>query len=169
MTRLPSSRRSPGASVPVRIQEQDFDLATEYTNLRTRHPTPGAVVSFIGLVRDMDAYGAVQELYLEHYPGMTERALHDIVAMAGTRWSLTDTYVIHRIGKLLPAEQIVMVMTAAPHRSDAFAACEFIIDFLKTEAPLWKREQTAQGTQWIETRDMDLQRTQRWESPGEKT
>ena len=153
----------------VRIQEQDFDLAAEYASLRARHPTPGAVVSFVGLVRDMDAHAAVQELYLEHYPGMTERALHDIVATASTRWSLTAACVIHRIGKLLPADQIVLVMSAAPHRSDAFAACEFIIDFLKTEAPLWKREQTAQGTQWIETHTTDIQRTQRWQVHGEKT
>lgn len=144
------------------IQHQDFDLAAELTALRARNNGIGALVSFVGLVRDFSGDAQIENITLEHYPGMSEKALNQIISEASARWHLLGVRVIHRVGTLLPGDQIVLVATAAAHRGEAFAACEFIIDYLKTDAPFWKREQTGDGAQWLETRDSDTQRAQRW-------
>lgn len=148
----------------VSIQESDFDLAAELTTLRTSSSKVGALVSFVGLVRDFSNDGKIENIFLEHYPGMTEKALHKIIQKATARWNLLGTRVIHRIGSLLPNDQIVLVATAALHRGEAFAGCEFIIDYLKTAAPFWKKEQTGQGAKWLETRNSDVQRMEHWRS-----
>ena len=122
----------------------------------------GALVSFVGLVRDFSKDAQIENIYLEHYPGMTEKALGKIIQEATLRWNLLGTRVIHRIGPLKPNDQIVLVLTASLHRGEAFAGCEFIIDYLKTAAPFWKREQTGQDGQWLETRDSDIQRMEHW-------
>ena len=144
------------------IQQQDFDLAAELASLRAGNTGIGALVSFVGLVRDFSGDAPIENITLEHYPGMSEKALDNIIGEASARWHLLGARVIHRVGKLLPGDQIVLVATAAAHRGEAFAACEFIIDYLKTDAPFWKREQTRNGAQWLETRDSDSKRTQRW-------
>ena len=146
----------------VRVQTGDFDAAAEYAALRAAGGA-GAVALFVGLVRDTGDLAAVQGLYLEHYPGMTERALQDIVDEAGRRWSLQAVRVVHRVGTLAPAEQIVLVGVASAHRAAAFAACEFIMDRLKTGAPFWKREQGPDGeARWVGQKATDLDREQRW-------
>lgn len=152
----------------ISIQESDFDLAAELDALRRQSKETGALVSFTGLVRDFSDEEEIEGIYLEHYPGMCEKALEKIIAEARQRWSLLGVRVIHRIGQLQPGEQIVLVATASQHRADAFAACEFIIDYLKTAAPFWKREQTTHGTHWLETKASDEQRMQRWFPEGEK-
>ncbi|MGB7543609.1 MAG: molybdenum cofactor biosynthesis protein MoaE, partial [Burkholderiales bacterium] len=121
----------------VRVQTRDFDVGAEIAALRRGNPKIGAVASFIGLVRDLNDGDAVSVLTLEHYPGMTEKALEKIVAEARQRWDITDVLVIHRVGELKPADQIVLVVVAGAHRGEAFAACEFIVDYLKTQAPFW--------------------------------
>lgn len=146
----------------VSIQQHDFDVAAEFAALRANHAQIGALVSFVGLVRDFSGDGEVEKLTLEHYPGMSEKALTGILEQAHARWNLIASRVIHRVGELLPHEQIVFVATASAHRSEAFAAAEFIIDCLKTSAPFWKKEQTRQGTAWLETKESDLQRAARW-------
>ena len=146
----------------ISIQQNDFDHAAELDALRRQSTETGALVSFAGLVRDFSDGDGIERIYLEHYPGMSEKALARIVAEAKQRWSLLGVRVIHRIGELGPGEQIVLVATASQHRADAFAACEFIIDYLKTDAPFWKREQTRHGTRWLETKASDEQRMQRW-------
>ena len=151
----------------ISIQEADFDLAAELDALRRQNAETGALVSFTGLVRDFSDGEEIESIFLEHYPGMCEKALGKIVAEAKQRWQLLGVRVIHRIGELGPAEQIVLVATASPHRADAFAACEFIIDYLKTAAPFWKRERTAHGTHWLETKSSDEQRMQRWFPKGD--
>ncbi len=151
----------------ISIQEADFDLAAELDTLRRQSKETGALVSFTGLVRDFSDGEEVESIYLEHYPGMCEKALEKIITEAQQRWSLLGVRVIHRIGQLQPGEQIVLVATASQHRADAFAACEFIIDHLKTSAPFWKREQTTHGTHWLDTRESDQQRMQRWFPEGE--
>ena len=151
----------------ISIQTQDFDLGAEMDALRQVSHNAGALVSFTGLVRDMSAAGAVQNIVLEHYPGMSEKALEEIIAEAEKRWQLLGVRVIHRVGELHPNDQIVLVAAASAHRADAFAACEFIMDFLKTRAPFWKREQTAAGSVWLETRESDSQRAARWNKQGD--
>ncbi|MBI3285263.1 MAG: molybdopterin synthase catalytic subunit MoaE [Burkholderiales bacterium] len=146
----------------VRVQTADFDLSTEVAALRAGNPAIGAVVSFVGVVRDMNEGQDVSTMELEHYPGMTEKALEDIVAQAHARWDLLDSLVIHRVGPLLPLDQIVLVVVASRHRGEAFAACEFIMDYLKTEAPFWKKEQTAQGARWVDARETDDQALAKW-------
>ena len=146
----------------VSIQENDFDLASELAALRSGSAKAGALVSFVGLVRDFSNDGKIENIFLEHYAGMTEKALHKIIQEATARWNLLGVRVIHRVGALLPNDQIVLVATTALHRGEAFAGCEFIIDYLKTAAPFWKREQTGQGGQWLETRDSDIQRMEHW-------
>jgi molybdopterin synthase catalytic subunit len=146
----------------VRVQIDDFDLGTELARLRAGQPGVGAVVSFVGTVRDMNDGASVSELELEHYPGMTEQALADIVDQANARWPLLGALVIHRVGPLLPLEQIVLVACAAAHRGEAFAACEFIIDYLKTDAPFWKKEQTPAGARWVDARDSDDSAKAKW-------
>ncbi|MBI1173795.1 MAG: molybdenum cofactor biosynthesis protein MoaE [Sideroxydans sp.] len=146
----------------ISIQTADFDLAAELAALRKSSAQTGALVSFVGLVRDFSSDEKIEGIYLEHYPGMCEKALQKIIGEAQQRWHLLDVRIIHRIGQLLPNDQIVLVATASTHRADAFAACEFIIDYLKTAAPFWKREQTAHGTKWLDTKDTDIQRMRRW-------
>lgn len=148
----------------ISIQPQDFDIAAELASLRAASPNAGALVSFTGLVRDFSGEENIEFIELEHYPGMSEKALEKIITEAGQRWKLLGVRLIHRIGRLLPHEQIVLVATASEHRADAFAACEFIMDYLKTAAPFWKKEQTAQGARWLETRDSDVQRSARWDT-----
>jgi molybdopterin synthase catalytic subunit len=146
----------------VRVQIRDFDVGEEIAALRRGNPKIGAVASFIGLVRDLNDGDAVAVLTLEHYPGMTEKALERIVAEARQRWDIMDVLVIHRVGELKPADQIVLVVVAGAHRGEAFAACEFIMDYLKTQAPFWKKEQTPQGNRWVEARAADNEAAARW-------
>jgi molybdopterin synthase catalytic subunit len=146
----------------VRVQTEDFDLSEEIALLRARNPKVGAVVGFVGTVRDQNEGAAVAEMELEHYPGMTEQSIEAIVLQAKARWPLFDALVIHRVGPLKPMEQIVLVATTAAHRGVAFAACEFIIDYLKIEAPFWKKEQTPQGARWVDARVSDEQALAKW-------
>ncbi len=147
----------------IRIQEKDFDVSTEIAAIRKGDPRVGAVVSFLGTVRDMNEGSQVQELTLEHYTGMTEKALQEIVDQAKSRWDIYQSLVIHRIGPLLPEDQIVLVAVTSAHRGEAFAACEFIMDYLKTAAPFWKKENTPEGTRWIDARVTDDAAMARWE------
>ncbi|WP_343721840.1 molybdopterin synthase catalytic subunit MoaE [Herbaspirillum seropedicae] len=148
--------------MPVRVQTADFDLSTEVAQLRLSNPRVGAVVSFVGTVRDLNEGAAVSEMELEHYPAMTERALEQIVEQAKARWPIFDALVIHRVGPLLPREQIVLVAVTSRHRGEAFAACEFIMDYLKTQAPFWKKEQTPQGERWVDARESDDTALAKW-------
>ncbi|NOU25365.1 MAG: molybdopterin synthase catalytic subunit MoaE [Methylotenera sp.] len=146
----------------VRVQIQDFDAGLEINLLRNARKDAGAVVSFIGQVRDLNEGDAVSKLTLEHYPGMTEKALEAIVKLAQSRWDIFDTVIIHRIGSLQPADQIVLVAVSSAHRGEAFKACEFIMDYLKTEAPFWKKEQTSTGERWVEAKITDEDARERW-------
>ena len=146
----------------VRVQREDFDIGAEIAAFRRADPGIGAIASFIGLVRDVNDGDAVAGMTLEHYPGMTERALAGIVNEAKRRWDIVDGLVIHRVGELQPLDQIVLVAVSGAHRGAAFAACEFIMDYLKTQAPFWKKEQTAQGARWVEARASDDQAAERW-------
>lgn len=146
----------------VRIQTADFDLSAELAQLRAGQPAVGGIVTFVGTVRDMNEGASVAEMELEHYPGMTEQAIAAIVEQARARWPVFGALVIHRIGPLKPMEQIVLVAVTAAHRGEAFAACEFIIDYLKTEAPFWKKEQTPQGARWVDARVTDETALQKW-------
>jgi molybdopterin synthase catalytic subunit len=148
--------------MPIRVQTQDFDLSAEVAQLRANDARVGAVVTFIGTVRDMNDGAGVAEMELEHYPGMTEKALEDIVAQARTRWNIYDALVVHRVGPLKPLEQIVLVAVTSAHRGEAFAACEFIMDYLKTQAPFWKKEQTPQGARWVDARTIDDKALEKW-------
>jgi molybdopterin synthase catalytic subunit len=149
----------------VRIQTGDFDTGAELAALRRGDPRIGALVSFVGTVRDMNEGASVAEMELEHYPGMTEQALEAIVAQARSRWPLYGALIVHRVGPLKPMEQIVLVACSAAHRGDAFAACEFMIDYLKTDAPFWKKEQTADGARWVDARVSDDSARARWAAP----
>ena len=144
------------------MQREDFDIGAEIAAFRGADPGIGAIASFIGLVRDVNDGDAVAGMTLEHYPGMTEKALAGILAEAKSRWDIVDALVIHRVGELKPLDQIVLVVVAGAHRGAAFAACEFIMDYLKTQAPFWKKEQTAQGAHWVEARASDDQAAERW-------
>jgi molybdopterin synthase catalytic subunit len=146
----------------VRVQKEDFDLGAEVARLRAGDPRIGAVVTFVGTVRDLNEGARVAELELEHYPGMTERSLEDIVAQARARWPLYGALVVHRVGPMQPMEQIVLVACSAAHRGEAFAACEFIMDYLKTEAPFWKKEQTPEGARWVDARVSDDTAKAKW-------
>ena len=148
--------------MPVRIQTGDFDVAREIAALRAGDARVGAVAAFVGLVRDINDAAAVSTLTLEHYPGMTEKALARIVDEAKTRWNVYDALVIHRVGELKPTDQIVLVVVTGAHRGEAFAACEFIMDYLKTRAPFWKKEQTPAGERWVEARASDDDAAARW-------
>ncbi len=150
----------------VRVQTQDFDLGAEILALRSANPKIGAVASFLGTVRDLNEGAGVSGMTLEHYPGMTEKSLEAIVAQACQRWSLEAVLIIHRIGPLKPMDQIVLVVTASAHRGHAFASCEFIMDYLKTEAPFWKKEETSSGARWVDARETDSQAAKRWELPS---
>ena len=146
----------------VRIQTADFDLSTEIAALRSGDLEVGAIVSFVGTVRDMNEGSQVNSMELEHYAGMTEKALADIIVEAKSRWSMHEALVIHRIGKMLPGEQIVLVAVIGQHRGEAFAACEFIMDYLKTAAPFWKKEATPTGEHWVDARSTDDEAMERW-------
>jgi molybdopterin synthase catalytic subunit len=146
----------------VRIQTEDFDAGAEIAALRRGNPKVGAVASFIGVCRDANDGDAVSTMTLEHYPGMTEKELEKIVDEARRRWDVIDILVVHRVGELRPTDQIVLVVVTGAHRGEAFAACEFIMDYLKTQAPFWKKEQTPQGGRWVEARSSDNEAAGRW-------
>lgn len=146
----------------MRIQTGDFDVGAEIASMRRGNPKIGAVASFIGVVRDLNEGDQVAEMTLEHYPGMTEKALEKIVAEAQSRWDIYDALVIHRVGTLKPTDQIVLVVVTGAHREEAFQACAFLMDYLKTRAPLWKKESTPQGTRWVDARESDDSAAQRW-------
>ncbi len=146
----------------VRVQQEDFDIGAEIATLRAGNVRIGAIASFIGTVRDVNDGSGVSTMTLEHYPGMTERALLDICERAAQRWQVDDCLVVHRVGALRPGDQIVLVVVTSAHRGDAFAACEFVMDFLKTQAPFWKKEQTPAGARWVEARSSDEDAAARW-------
>jgi molybdopterin synthase catalytic subunit len=148
--------------LPVRVQTVDFDAGAEISRMRLARRDTGAVVAFVGQVRDINDGDNVSELMLEHYPGMTEKALQGIVDQAKQRWDIFDALVIHRVGTLQPTDQIVLVVVSGAHRGEAFSACEFIMDYLKTEAPFWKKEKTAAGERWVEARTSDDAARERW-------
>jgi molybdopterin synthase catalytic subunit len=152
----------------VRIQKEPFDIGREIERLRAGDPKVGAVAAFVGVVRDLNEGRDVASMALEHYPGMTERALEGIVAQAKARWDLYDVLVIHRVGELRPTDPIVLVVVTSAHRGEAFAACEFVMDYLKTEAPFWKKEATAAGARWVDARDSDDAARARWGEREEK-
>jgi len=147
----------------VSVQSEQFDVAAEMAALTAQDRNIGAVVSFTGLVREMTEAGAIQTMELEHYPGMTEQALQDIVAEAKARWPLQGVRLIHRYGPMEPGEGIVLVLTASRHRQAAFEAAEFLMDYLKTKAPFWKKEAGAHGATWVDARESDDAATARWE------
>ena len=147
----------------VSVQEADFDVGAEIAALTAGDARAGAVASFVGLVRDVNDGSGVSEMTLEHYPGMTEKALNAIVDEARSRWDIYVVRVIHRVGRLQPCDRIVLVAVSSAHRGEAFAACEFIMDYLKTRAPFWKREVTPDGARWVDARETDDSAAQRWE------
>ena len=149
--------------MPVRIQEADFDVSAELAALRRGDTRVGALATFVGVVRDVNDGSGISEMTLEHYPGMTEKALDAIVVEAKARWNIFDALVIHRVGRLLPTDQIVFVAVSGAHRGETFAACEFIMDYLKTRAPFWKREVTAEGARWVDARETDDTAAKRWQ------
>jgi molybdopterin synthase catalytic subunit len=144
----------------IRVQQEDFDIGAEIAALKAGRTDIGAVVAFLGTVRDQD--GAIEALTLEHYPGMTERELGRIEAEARARWSLQASLIVHRVGTLRPSDNIVLVLTASAHREAAFAAAEFLMDYLKTRAPFWKRESGAGGDRWVEANTKDDSASARW-------
>jgi len=146
----------------IRIQTEDFDAGAEIAALRAGNPAVGAVASFVGVCRDRNDGEPVATMTLEHYPGMTEKALAQIVDEALARWKILDATVVHRVGELKPTDQIVLVVVSGAHRGDAFAACEFLMDYLKTRAPFWKKEQTPAGARWVEARASDDEAAARW-------
>ena len=150
----------------IRVQREDFDISAELDRLTSGDRSIGGVASFIGVVRDVVGPGGgperVKALTLEHYPGMTERKLIEIEAEANRRWPLSASLIIHRYGRLEPGDRIVLVATASPHREAALAACHFLIDWLKTDAPFWKTEETPEGERWVEARAEDDQAKSRW-------
>ena len=148
----------------VRVQTEDFDVGQELTSMRLSGQSVGAVVSFIGQVRDLNDGNEIQTLTLEHYPGMTEKALEAIENEAKARWNVLESRIIHRVGTLKPQDQIVLVAVSSAHRGDAFSACEFIMDFLKSQAPFWKKEATNQGERWVEAKLSDDAAQSRWQT-----
>jgi len=146
----------------IRVQADTFDIGAEIERLRADRTDVGAIVSFTGTVRDLGGDDAISDMTLEHYPGMTERALEQLEADARARWPLQDCLVVHRYGTLQPGENIVLVVTLSAHRQAAFEAAEFLMDDLKTRAPFWKKETTGDGTRWVEARDSDDDAAARW-------
>jgi molybdopterin synthase catalytic subunit len=144
------------------VQHEEFDVNAEIARLRSANPRIGAIACFIGVVRDLNEEAAVASMTLEHYPGMTEKALGDIVAQARARWELYDVLVVHRVGELHPTDPIVLVVVTSAHRGSAFAACEFVMDYLKTDAPFWKKEATPTGERWVDARVSDETARERW-------
>ncbi|WP_414451775.1 molybdopterin synthase catalytic subunit MoaE [Burkholderia sp. 22PA0099] len=146
----------------VRVQTEDFDVSTELAALRARNPKIGAVACFVGTVRDLNEGETVAAMELEHYPGMTEKSLEGIAAEAIARWPGIEVAIIHRVGRLVPLDQIVFVATVSAHRGEAFASCEFVMDYLKTQAPFWKKESTPAGERWVDARSSDDAALARW-------
>ncbi len=146
----------------ISIQTEDFDVAAECAALRQGRSDVGALASFVGLVRETGEAGALTGMSLEHYSGMTEKSLSEIVEQARARLPILDATVIHRIGELRPGDNIVLVAVAASHRGEAFAACEFIMDYLKTRAPFWKKEETPEGSRWVDARESDDRAAEKW-------
>lgn len=146
----------------ISVQTNDFDVSNELSTMRSANPAIGAVVNFVGLVRDRNDGHEVRAMELEHYPGMTEKSLLAIAEQAQQRWNLIDALIIHRVGVLQPMDQIVMVAAASAHRGEAFAACEFMMDYLKTEAPFWKKETTPDGERWVDARESDSTAVSKW-------
>jgi molybdopterin synthase catalytic subunit len=146
----------------IRVVSDPFDPNREVDRLRGESPAIGAVVSFLGLMRDLNEGERVDSLFLEHYPGMTEKALEQIVTQAFEKWDLQGCRLVHRVGLMQPTDPIVLVAVASSHRKEAFRACEFIIDYLKTQAPFWKRESTESGDRWVDARESDRQAMQQW-------
>lgn len=153
----------------TRIQIEDFDLGTEIAALREGNAGVGAVCSFIGTVRDRNAGSAVDSMELEHYPGMTEKAIEAMIDAAQQRFDILGARIIHRIGLLQPRDQIMMVAVIATHRGQSFQACEFLMDYLKTQAPFWKKEQTPEGARWVDARVADDEALARWGIPSTNT
>lgn len=150
----------------IRVQTEDFDIGAEMARLLRGRTDIGALVSFTGLVRDVTGGASVSSMELEHYPGMTERELARIEAEANARWRLQASLIVHRVGKLAPGDNIVLVITASAHREDAFRAAEFLMDYLKTRAPLWKREAGPEGARWVEARASDDVAAAKWDEKG---
>lgn len=153
----------------VLVTATDFDYAAEMAALRSASRGTGAIVTFSGLVRDNNLDDGVEGLFLEHYPGMTEKSILAILAEAAERWELIASRVIHRVGALSPGDQIVFVGTCSPHRADAFESADFVMDYLKTRAPFWKKEQTADGERWLSSRQSDIDAASRWMESGGAT
>ena len=151
-------------NIDIRIQDADFDLATEYQQLRELTSSVGAVVTFSGLVRDLEKKSVINSLSLQHYPGMTEALLQDIVDQAEARWQLIGVTLIHRVGQLLPSDQIVFVGVASQHRQDAFDAAQFLMDYLKTKATFWKKVDLGGQQYWVENKESDQVATDRWQT-----
>ena len=149
----------------IRVQTEVFELGAEVNAMSQGRTDIGAIASFVGLARDMNEGSGVSAMTLEHYPGMTEKALAALVEEASTRWNLLDVTVIHRVGRLLPGDPIVLVAVASRHRGEAFAACEYIMDALKTRAPFWKKEEPPEGGRWVEARASDDAAAARWIEP----
>jgi len=147
----------------VRVQTEDFDVSAEMLTLRKRNPKIGAVASFVGVVRDLNDGDSVSTLTLEHYPGMTEKSLEAIVQQAKERWDIYDALIVHRVGTMRPLDQIVLVIVTSAHRGESFQACEFLMDYLKTRAPFWKKEVTPEGDRWVDARSSDDVAAKRWE------
>lgn len=147
----------------IRIQQQDFDIAALNRELVAQRNNVGAIASFIGLVRDLEG-DSLQQMTLEHYPGMSEKALQEIAEKARKRWKIIDLGIIHRVGALAPGDQIVLVSVLSAHRADAFEACEFIMDYLKTDAPFWKKEISDQGSKWVKSRKSDIFAQKKWDT-----
>jgi molybdopterin synthase catalytic subunit len=149
----------------IRVQAVDFDLGDELKKMTDGNTGIGGLCGFVGLVRDMANDERISAMTLEHYPGMTEKALADIEKQAHSRWNLDETLIIHRYGRLEPGEQIVLVAAASAHRGAAFEACHFLIDWLKTKAPFWKLEDTPGGGKWVDARTSDDEAETRWNKP----
>ena len=150
------------ALTTIRVSPEDFSVDAEVARVREASPSAGAVVSFVGVVRNRNDGASVSKMSLEHYPGMTEKALGKIVEKARERFHLEDVVVIHRVGDLCAGDQIVLCQVSAPHRGEAFEGCEYIMDWLKTEAPFWKRETTPEGERWVDARESDDRAKARW-------
>lgn len=151
--------------IDIRVQAEPFDIAAEQEDLYLGRPQVGALVTFVGLMRDMNAGDRVDKMTLEHYPGMTEKALTSIAEEAAGRWDLRGIRILHRVGELRPQDPIVLVAVTSAHRGDAFRACELLIDYLKTRAPFWKKETTGDGERWVDARTTDDEAAGRWEQP----
>ena len=149
--------------MPVRIQTEDFDLSLELKKLRAGDARVGAVAAFVGTVRDRNDGSEVAAMTLEHYPGMTEKSLEEIIEKAKARWDIYDVLIIHRVGPLQVEDQIVLTAVTSAHRGEAFAACEYVMDYLKTLAPFWKKEDTPEGTRWVDARLSDDEALKKWQ------